>query len=188
MANKITIPADLILTAHGHTVPVGDIAPAGLTYLLLNGFSQSLTDAGTTASARTRDAAIKAANEERGKGREMTKAETAEFISTDAIKGIMESAATDARTKRLSAILDGTMVYGARGPNGPRRSPKDQFIWDCAEADANALAKSKGKTMPKDRDEASAIIQRFVDKKGAEYAARYAATSADDADLGDLFA
>lgn len=45
---KITVPADFTIEAHGHTLTaqdLGEMSPKALSYLLANGYKQSLTDA-----------------------------------------------------------------------------------------------------------------------------------------------
>lgn len=183
----VAIPASLTATAHGAELPIATLPMATLAYLLLNGFSQSMTDAGTTAAARAKEAAIKEANATRGKGNEMTKAQAQEFLATNAISAMVDAAAQDARNKRVEALLAGTMVYGARGPNGPRKSPIEAFCWAAAEADAKAMAARKGKPMPKG-EALETLLTAIVAAKRAEYEARFRATNTDDDALGELFA
>lgn len=180
----VPLPTGLRATAHGADVTIPSLPIASLVYLLLNGFSQSMTDAGTTAGAAAKKAAIKTANEARGKGREMSKADEDAFLATDAIKELVASASEDARGKRVAAIMDGSMVYGARGPNGPKKTPLEAFVWACAEADAKATAARKGKPLPKG-EELATLLEAIIGKKRADYESRFTAAGG-DTDLDDL--
>ena len=182
----VYIPAGLTATAHGAELPIASLPMPTLVYLLFNGFSQSMTDAGTTAAARAREAACKEANTQRGKGNEMTLAQTKEFLATDAISGMVDAAAQVARNKRVESLLAGTMIYGARGPNGPRKSPVDAFCWAQAESDAKAMAARKGKPMPKG-EALETLLSAIVAAKRAEYEAEFARRAAADAHLSSLF-
>lgn len=182
----VAIPTGLRATAHGADFDLASAPMATIVYLLLNGFSQSMTDAGTSAAAKAKDAALKEANATRGKGNEMSKAQAAEFLATEAITGLVEAAAQDARNKRVDSLLNGTMVYGARGPNGPRKSPLEAFVWACAEADAKAMAAKKGKPMPKG-EALETLLQGIIAARGSDYEARFAASTVSDADLDNLF-
>lgn len=182
----VAIPTGLRATAHGADFDIASAPMATIVYLLLNGFSQSMTDAGTSAVAKAKEAALKEGNASRGKGNEMSKAQAAEFFATDAISGLLESAAQDARNKRVESLLAGSMVYGTRGPNGPRKSPLEAFVWACAEADAKAMAAKKGKPMPKG-EALETLLQGIIAARGSDYEARFAASTVSDADLDNLF-
>lgn len=182
----IAIPTGLRATAHGADFDLASAPMATIVYLLLNGFSQSMTDAGTSAVAKAKEAALKEANATRGKGNEMTKVQEKEFLATDAISGLLEAAAQDARNKRVEALLQGSMVYGSRGPNGPRKSPLEAFVWAAAEADAKAIAAKKGKPMPKGED-LETLLLGIIAARRSDYEARFAASTVSDADLDELF-
>ena len=170
----IALPAGLVARAHGHELPLNaDTPTATMVYLLLNGFSQSITDAGTSGAAQARRDAITEANKARGKGNEMSKAQESAHLDSDAVKGIVQAALVDAQLKRLKALNDGTMIYASRGPNGPRRTAQEQYFWDQAEAAITASvkrAKERGeaKVLPKGEAYAS-LVEAVIAKNRKEY-------------------
>ena len=182
----LRLPTNLIASAHEQTLLVSDMPVATIIYLLLNGYSQSMTDAGTSAAAKSRDAACKAANEQRGKGNAMTAAQAKEFCATPSILAMVESASRDARNKRQLALVEGTMVYGVRGPNGPRKSPLEAFLSACAEADAKAMAARKGKPMPKG-DALETLLAGIIAVRRMDYTERFDANATPVEDLDSLF-
>ena len=172
MPNTISVPNDFSVSAHGMTQVVATLPMASIIYLLANGYSQSLGDAGTSAIAKAKLAAIKVANEQRGKGNAMSTAAAAAFVATDAIVALCKAAAIDAKNKRQLALVEGTMVYSMRGPNDARLSPFDAFCLACAEADAKGMAARKGKPMPKGQ-ELEELLTAIIERKLEAYTQRF---------------
>lgn len=166
------------------TMLVADMPLATVQYLLANGFSQSLTDARTTASAK----ALATATAEwiKANGREPTVAERATIKTAAAV--VMEAAGAAAMAKRMDSLRDGSMTYGARGPNGPRKSPEEAYMWSRAEADGKATLAKKGIAYPKGKEEIDAMIQKVLSVKGKEYKKQWDKDQAIGAGgLDDLF-
>ncbi len=186
MTITIKVPTGFTVSAHGMTQVIAELPMASIVYLLANGYSQSLGDAATSAIAKAKTSAIKVANDTRGKGNAMSKDATDAFLATEAIVTMCESAAIDAKTKRQHALVDGTMILGTRGPNGPRLSPLDAFCLACAEMDAKAMAARKGKPMPKG-EELATLLAGIVDAKRDGYTKRFHETATPDSALDNLF-
>ena len=143
------------LESNGLTLPIADMAPATVAYLLANGFSQSLTDARTTAAARAVETFAKATK--------ASKAEIDAWRATEDGKATIEAAGKEAMRKRLEALTEGTMVYGARGPNGPRKSPLEDYLWRTAEAEVRTFLRGKNIAFPKEREAAEKAINAWID-------------------------
>lgn len=176
--------AEFKVESGDYSLLVADMPLATVQYLLANGFSQSLTDARTTASAKaltTTTAAWAKTN-----GREPTAAERATIKAEQTT--VMEQAGLAAMAKRMDALRDGTMVYGARGPNGPRKSPEEAYYYSRAEADGKATLAKKGIAYPKGKEEIDAMIQKVLSVKGKEYKKQWDKDQAIGAGgLDDLF-
>lgn len=172
MPNTISIPNDFTVSAHGMTQVIATLPMASIIYLLANGYSQSLGDAGTSAIAKAKLAAVKVANEQRGKGNAMSTAATVTFLATAPIVAMCKAAAIDAKNKRQLALVEGTMVYSMRGPNDARLSPFDTFCLACAEADAKGRAAHKGKPMPKGQ-ELEELLAAIIERKLEAYTQRF---------------
>ena len=185
MTITIKVPTGFTVVAHGMTQVVAELPMASIVYLLANGYSQSLGDAATSAIAKAKTSAVKVANETRGKGNAMSRDATDAFLATTAIVSMCESAAIDAKNKRQQALMDGTMVIGTRGPNGPRLSPLDTFCLACAESDAKAMASRKGKAMPKG-EELATLLAAIIDVKRRDYTDRFHETATPDSALDGL--
>lgn len=153
-----------------------DMPLTTVAYLLANGFSQSLTDARTSAQAKVLEAAMKAA------GAGADKAQVRESCKAE-----METAGLEAMSKRYQALAAGTMVYGARGPNGPRKSPEEAYLWSRAEADGKATLTRKGIAHPKGKEELDAMVQKVLSVKGESYRKDWAKQQAMSGGLDDLF-
>jgi hypothetical protein len=186
MPNTISIPNDFAVSAHGMTQVIATLPMASIIYLLANGYSQSLGDAGTSAIAKAKLAAVEVANKQRGKGNAMSTAAVAAFLATDAIVALCKAAAIDAKNKRQLALEEGTMVFGTRGPNGPRLSPLDAFCRTQAEADAKAMAARKGKPLPKG-DDLETLLAAIIDVHRVDYTQRFEKTEVPAAILDSLF-
>ncbi len=165
------------------SLALGLMPLATVQYLLANGFSQSLTDARTTASAKALATAV--ADWAKANGREPTVAERAALKADQS--AAMESAGLAAMAKRMDSLRDGTMVYGARGPNGPRKSPEEAYYYSRAEADGKATLTKKGIAHPKGREELDAMVAKVLSVRGAAYKKDWEKQQALTGGLDDLF-
>lgn len=180
-ANDATMaaPAGMVeVSAQGFTLAIADMPGATVAYLLANGYSQSLTDARTTAQARAIEAFAKETK--------ASKAEVDAWKATEAGKVAIEAAGRDAMAKRQKALVDGTMVYGQRGPNGPRKSPLEAFMHETAEAELKARFRSKGWAW--DKEKAPALIGAYIEKNRKSLETRFAKMKGADDDMADLLA
>lgn len=173
---NINLPDDLVFTFRGDTVPVGMIAPAGLVYLLQNGWSQSMTDTATSARAKVVNDAI--AEWAKANGRQPNTTERDGIVegSADAIR----AAETDALAKRLEAIVSGTMVAGQRGGGGPRKSALEVYLWGRAKTEAESRLRAKGKRLPKETADANAVIEKVLNHFRAKWEKEFAKGGQDD--------
>lgn len=179
----IILPEGFKMEAFGQSYGVDQSTPLPtIVYLLQNGFSQSLTDAGTSAAAAKRKEMIAIANEERGKGNEMSKAQEKEFCATESIRPMVEEAAKAAIEKRMEALRAGTMVAGARGPSGPRKSPFEAFCHGQAMVELQAKAAKIGKPLPKG-ETLQGLVDTVTARNMASYRAMWEAQSGADDDL-----
>jgi len=184
----IKLPNAFSLSAHDFEMDVKELPITTIVYLLANGYSQSLTDAGTTAAAKAAIDEVKAENARRAaRGWPiLTKVEQNAFIASDAVTELKAEASKAKRAERVDALLAGTMIYGARGPNGPRRTPMEQWIYDAAESTIRAFARTAGLKVPSDKDELAAMIDGYIEANRPEFEARYATQP--KGDLAALFA
>lgn len=121
------------LSAHGVTVNVADITPAGIAYLLTYGFNKSLQD--------------KVA----GLAKEMKEAEHADDV--------IEEAIAKARHERAAAIVAGTIGTGS---SGPRLVGRDRMIRDVAIEHLRVFAAGKGIKMPTKAAELDAMVAKWM--------------------------
>ena len=184
----ITLPEGFALESHDFTMKGEGIPAATIVYLLINGFSSTMTDAGTTAAAKVANDMVKEENERlEGKGLPlMNTQERNAFLAGEGVTAAKNEAAKAARAKRLDALLEGSMVAGSRGPNGPRKSPMDQWVYTQAVADLTAYARDNGFKLPTDKDQLAALVEGTIDTRRPDYEARWDAQQG-ARDLAALF-
>ena len=160
----ISIPADFTIEAHGFTLTVADLeamSPKGLSYLLANGYKQSLTDA----AAFTKD-------QKAGKS-----------------AGELQELADGKRKSRHEAILSGSVgsVSGSRAT--PIERFMDQVAEERVRAIALARGVPMPKNT-KDAKVLDAAIAKVLAKFGedirAEAEARMSAANAAAKEAGDI--
>lgn len=161
---NVAVPVDLVFAFRKEgepgacAVPVGQIAPAGILYLLQNGWSQSMTDTATSARAKVLNDAI--AEWTKATGRSPNATEKSEIAETNA-RAIADAEA-EALAKRCNAIIEGTLTAGQRGGGGPRKSPLEAYLWERAKAEAIGRLRKAGKALPKDTADANAVIEKVL--------------------------
>ena len=173
---NIAIPADTVLTFRGDAVPIANVAPAGVLYLILNGWSQSMTDTATSARAKVVNDAI--GEWAKANGRQPNATERDAII--EGIADAIKAAETDALAKRLEAIMQGTMVAGQRGGGGPRKSALEVYLWGRAKAEAESRLRAKGKRLPKETADANAVIEKVLAHFRAKWEKEFAKGGTDD--------
>lgn len=168
----VYIPADWAVEAHGHKITTGDLNPAVVAYLLTNGFTQAISDAGAIG---------KADMEKRAKANGPMFDDDGEEL--DGIELAREQLQTERRLAKFNAILDGTI---STRTVGPRVRGIDKVMRDVAKAWVlEAVAKAKMET-PK-----AAALATLVDKYLAKYADKVRAEAerrmdSESVDLDDL--
>lgn len=173
---NLAVPADLVLTFRNDAVPVGTIAPAGIVYLIQNGWSQSMTDTATSARAKVVNDAI--TDWAKANGRQPDATERG--IMVEAVADAIRAAETDALAKRLEAIMQGTMVAGQRGGGGPRKSALEVYLWGRAKTEAESRLRAKGKRLPKETADANAVIEKVLAHFRAKWEKEFAKGGQDD--------
>lgn len=167
------------------SIDANTLPPKAISYLLHNGFSQSMTDA----AAATREDKAKVLRDA-GHEADAVKMENGEgkSISTEGATALA-TAADQWREERFHAIVNGTV--GVRvGGGGPRKDPLVRAMEDIAEEQLRAICTQRSVAMPKGEVFKSAIaklIERGGDGLQAKAQERLAAAADMAADVGDLF-
>lgn len=154
----------------GFTVRLGDLPIASVEYLLRYGFNQTLQD---LSMAGVRD--------------QLERKHPQETFSNDQIADALNAR----RAARVEALLNGTIGVRVAGEGKASGTSFDKMVVVVAKEAINALAKAKGKVLPK-KEALAAIISAYVAKHGdslkAEAQRRIDAANAasGEIDLDDL--
>lgn len=172
----VTLPGPLSLSRHGADYTInGETPVATIIYLLTNGFNQTMTDAYTSAVDRKKQELAEAAGVT---GKEAIKT----FAAAEHIVPLLAAAGKDGIIKRLAALEDGSMVAGARGPNGPRRVGVEAFLWAQAKTFLEGKAKEQGKPLPKG-DAYQALADKAIAAHGVAWRALFNAQNQGEDDF-----
>jgi len=158
-------------TYGNNTVAIADITPAGLAYLITNGFNQALNDVISGVALKAEAAhrcnhgeIVPALGELFSATKTKLPQEKAQEYFTSACDDMGENLdlmvelsagefakryCTFLQTDKFTQIVNGTVRTGTTGPRGPRLSPIDAEIRTIAEEDILAKARSVGKKAPK---------------------------------------
>lgn len=177
----VAFPSDLTLSALGHEIDVADLPAQSLRYLLVYGFKQSLSDAGSL----SKDQIAKWR-----KSDDWAKRAAELGVDTDADdKAIRDAYGTIRAAVRMTALRDGTV-----SESGPHLDPIEREAVDIAWNRAKDVLKAAGVKIPTDADAKAAIIEKYlagIDGENCRIAARTViaargATSAVIVDLSSL--
>jgi len=161
------------------------LPPKAISYLLHNGFTQSMTDAAAT----TREDKAKVLREG-GHEADAVKMESGDgkALSTEGATHLA-TAVDKWRQERFDAIMSGTV--GTRvGGGGPRKDPLVRTMEDIAEERLRAHCSVKQVAMPKGdvlKQALAIILRKGGEALKAEAQARLQQASAMADELGDLF-
>lgn len=161
---EISIPADFTIEAHGLTLTVGDLEamnPKGLSYLIANGYKQSLTDA----AAFTKD-------QKAGKsGAEIQElADAKRKARHDAILSGTVGTVSGSRATPLERVMEEVTIARLRALCVAKSVPMLKNTKDAKALDAGIAA----------------YLKKFGDDVKAEAQARIAADQAAVAAAGDI--
>lgn len=168
--STMAISPEFEMTFRGFTVTLGQIPPTSIAYLLRYGFNQTLQD---LSMAGVRD--------------QLERKNPQAHFSNDDVAAALASR----RTARVEALLNGTIGVRVAGEAKTSGTSFDKMVLTIAKEAIAALAKAKGKAVPK-KEALAAIISAYVAKHGdtlkAEAQRRIDAANAasGEIDLDDL--